>query len=209
MRGTTPDWKQEDFDRLAKLVLDTVSNGGTVMDGCKKFEEETNGLRTLSANRYKWVTKLSKQYSAQYEVAKAKGEQIQRQQAAERKEQIQTVNTKNVFQLKTKDDVNVKMTQRELIKFLRNIEITSEDENELRRENEKLKCDLNLVLEELQMVKRNLNTLKHQHEEVKAEYSTMLDAFNIARKNYVGVAEEKKRYVVGPNGLVEAIHEDI
>ncbi|GIM46831.1 hypothetical protein DNHGIG_23800 [Collibacillus ludicampi] len=197
--GPRVDWTEEEFDRLAEVVLETVASGGTVTEACEKFSEESNGLRSVASCRLKWNTILSEKYAAQYEIAKAQGAQARANRTLEERRRIKINRNLPIVSRQQKDDPDepIRMTQRELIRFLRNVEIV--DSNA-----ERLQKQLDEVTRERDELKRQLEKLHREYEEVKAERDKFLEVFNIARKNVAGINDdERKRLRINKHGVVE------
>lgn len=203
--GPRVDWTDEEFDRLAELVLDMVSKGYSVVDACEKFSEETGHLRSAASARFKWNTILSEKYAAQYEIAKAQGAQARAQNAKEQRRRIKirpTVSRAITTQQQTDEDAPVRMTQRELIRFLRSIEIVGDDVVN----KEQIQKQLDEVARERDELKRQLEAMTKKYEEVKAELDSVIAAMNVARKYAAGIEDtQPKKYVIGKDGFVESV----
>jgi chromosome segregation ATPase len=197
MRGKTPDWQPHEFERLAQLCLQMVRDGYLLEDAFRKFEEETNHVRSRSAIRYKWVTKLAKQYAKEYEAAKAEGEKKRAERIAQERQQAQE-----------QSQGVPRMTKRELIRWLRQIEIVSEDDDRLRVENQRLRAELEAATKERDELRNKYLLLKKQYDELKSEADRVFEAFNIVRQRMAGVERTSMRVVVGPDGVVQSVRED-
>lgn len=213
MRGTTPDWSSSEFARLAQLILNSVADGGTVVDGCKEMEKETNGLRSVSACRYKFVIKLSKEYAAEYEVARQLGAKVHAERASNRVTQSTTpsrTRRSNVVRIVPnanpgdESDTPTQITQRDLIRYLRNVKIVGTDSGQV----EQLQQQLNDAMRELDDAKHKLMLTQKQLDEVSAERDSMLVAFNVARKHAAGIDSAPKRMVVNGRGELVSVESD-
>jgi chromosome segregation ATPase len=54
-------WTPEKIERLKKLVLKHVANGGSVQDACQQFAYETNGAHKAKAVHLKWLMSVRHQ----------------------------------------------------------------------------------------------------------------------------------------------------
>jgi RsfA family transcription factor len=196
MRGITPDWTQDDYDLLLTTVLEYLSGGYTLQDAFRKFEELTNGIRSISAARYKYVTKLSKQYAKEIEAAKAEGEKKRVERLLE--------------QRANEEDENAvpRMTKRDLIRWLRNVELVSEDDEQLRKEVERLRAELEAAVKERDELRQRYEVLQQEYAQTKQELEQLLTAFNIARRHVAGLEHTSMRVVVGPDGVVQSVREE-
>jgi valyl-tRNA synthetase len=203
--GARIDWTQEEFDRLAELVLEMVSKGYSVTDACEAFEKETGGVRSAAAARYKWNVLLSNEYEELYKLAKLEGQKARAQNAKEQRRRIKirpTVSRAITTQQQTDEDAPVRMTQRELIRFLRSIEIVGDDVVN----KEQIQKQLDEVVRERDELKRQLEAMTKKYEEVKAELDSVIAAMNVARKYAAGIEDtQPKKYVIGKDGFVESV----
>ncbi|GMA51825.1 hypothetical protein GCM10025857_31820 [Alicyclobacillus contaminans] len=189
-------WQESEFERLKALILESVSEGGTIMDGCIRFEEETNGLRTKAANRYKWTTIIKPQCEDEYLQALEKGREAIAQRSLE--------GVKNPIRgrvaeiVRHGDDDESRMTQRELIRFLRTVQIVDEDV-------EQMKQELEQVRNELQEYKTKYEALKAEYDQMREEHDKLLDAFAIARKRFIDTPSSTTKVVVDKSGVVQSV----
>jgi DNA repair exonuclease SbcCD ATPase subunit len=66
-------WTPDDSERLKRLVLKHVSNGGTVVDACEQFELETNGVYSKRMNQMRWFLTLRSASRPEYRRAQEIG----------------------------------------------------------------------------------------------------------------------------------------
>jgi RsfA family transcription factor len=200
VRGKTPEWDENQYERLAQLVLEMVSEGYTLRDAFRKFEEETNHVRTQSAIAYKWITKLSKKYAKEYEEAKLKGEQRRMEMASK-----QNRARRRSVMFDGGDGGPPVVTTGQLIKLLRNVQVVGDDEQELRAEVERLKGELEATRKERDSLQAEIERIRAELADVTQERDDLLRAFSIARRHIAGIERTSLRVSVGPDGTVQKV----
>ncbi len=199
-RGSVPDWRQNEFDRLALLVLEIVSNGGTITDACEAFEEETKGLRTAASARFKWTVKLSKEYKQQYIEARAHGRRILAEDiVAKRKEKMAHPATSE------KEIITQREFLSQILDIGRNVKIMPHD---LKKELEELRHKTKKMEQENQELNRRITELEQENAQIKKDAYDAFRVVEIARKGYAGITSpEKVKTIIDKNGLVSVITE--
>lgn len=178
-----PRWTEDEFDRLGDLILQYVSDGKTVMDACYAFQEETNGLRTVSSSRYKFATKVLQRIKAEYEVAKQLGAQKAIEHRTEQREQKPRNRVRRTLKrLDLDGDTPLVLTKNDLIKFIRNAQIIDESAISQSSEFERLRDELDQVKRENSELKNKNTLLQSKYDELNSEHDVLLNAFNVARK---------------------------
>jgi hypothetical protein len=203
-------WTEEEFNRLQELILETVRNGGTVMEACEKFEEETC--------RFKWQTIIKPRCDEEYRLAVEMGKDAIAQRSlngdAPKRRQIRRTVSKVVPLHKDNEqnsDEPLRLTKRDLIRLIRNVEIIDEEAEQLKQEVESLKQQLNDVVRERDELKHKHLLLQSKYNELEVEYNKFLDAFNIARQRVAGIETAnptRTRMVIGKDGFVEKVEVD-
>lgn len=200
-------WSEDDDLQLAEKVLSNVRQGGTLLDAFRSMEEETGGLRTLSASKYRWHTKVKKDYQAAFEMAKIDGARIKdapKLNQGERYESLlENVLDKEVDQKLTIEDVFVVMK--------RYRDQTNEEDNEtsaverenkrLQNENDKLKREMKKLKEDLVMHQEALSGRNKQ-------YKDLLDSLQVLRKAGIQInvpEENKSKYSINNDGTVDIL----
>src|SRR5699024_6802926 len=141
-------WTKDDDVLLAETILRTVRNGGTIIDGCRNFEEVTEGKRTEQASKFRWHTRLSDQYKAAYELAKEQGKRNKGKSRINQGESYERVmdtilNNDEEKELNMKDVFNVDKKFKDQQKSEEATYGKNKRENKrFKKENEKLKDKL-------------------------------------------------------------------
>jgi chromosome segregation ATPase len=194
-----PRWSEEEFDRLGQLVLEYVSSGRTVSEACEAFEKETNGLRTFSANRYKFQTVVLPRIREAYEEARRMGAQVIAEQRRQQQEQEQQQD----------EDDEERITQRELLRYLRRVRIVDEEAESLRRQVELLQEQLDEANKERENLRSENVLLKTKLKETESERDQLLGSFILARKYATGAPDpDKVKIVQNKDGTIETVKVD-
>lgn len=203
-----PKWGDDEFDRLGQLILEYVSDGKTVMDACYAYQDETNGLRSVSSCRYKFATKIMPRIKDEYEVAKQLGAQKSIDERTQQREQSNPKRRvrRTMKKLNLDIDEPVDMTKKDLIKLIRNVTIYDENAIQNSRELEDVRAELEQVKKDYEDLQNKHTLLQRQNEELKQEHDTLLNAFNIARRAATN-APDPAEYVYARNkdGTIETV----
>jgi uncharacterized coiled-coil DUF342 family protein len=196
-RVRAPEWSENELNRLGELAIQYVSSGHTLSEACEAFEKETNGLRTFSSARYKFQTKVLPRIREQYELARRKGTQVIMEQRRQQQEQQQQ---------QLDEDDEERITQRELLRYLRRVRIVDEEAESLRRQVELLHEQLEQVSKERDEWKNKYVHLEAKYKEVENERDQLANAIAIARKFALNLPDAgAAKITVGPDGLVESV----
>lgn len=151
-------WTNEDDGLLVETVLKVVKRGDAVIDACREVEEKTNGKRSASACKYRWHIKLKGVYEDAYNIARAEGKKAREFKHKKIKQEerfddiVENVLSEDKEREIMLDDILVLVKKYKDQEELKNPSAESEI-NKLRRENERLRKELNDAKEELASLK--------------------------------------------------------
>jgi len=202
-------WTEDDDIQLAECVLRRVREGDSVVDACREFEELTKGRRTSQASKFRWHTKLKHQYSAGYELAKAEGKKVRdlKRKKINQGERYQDI-MENVFDADPNREIQIDDILVLIKKFKEQEEAKGsfqeqyeKETNKLRRDNEKIKKQLNNTEDELEKTKEALIY-------VNSQYNKLLNALKVLKEAGIQInipEPDDFNYVINKDGTVEKL----
>lgn len=200
-------WTKDDDVLLAETILRTVRNGGTIIDGCRNFEEVTEGKRTEQASKFRWHTRLSDQYKAAYELAKEQGKSNKsksRINQGERYERVMdTILNKDEEEELDIEDVFV------VVKKFRDQQKSKEaSSGKIKRENKRLKKENEKLKDKLKKMEDNTKEYMEIIERTESNYKQLIDSLQVLRKAGIQInipEPEENKYVINNDGTVERL----
>ena len=193
-------WTHDDDIQLVETILRTVRHGGSVIDGCREFAENSNGERSVDASKFRFHTQLKEKYITAYNMAKEEGKKVKQ---AKRKYVTQNERFENVFQSLTADDDPPTKRRVELddimvlLKKFKEQTPTQDDAKieKLIKQNEELRKS-NMKLS------KAFNEMEHDYKEIKKALQVLKKAGLVLD---IPAPVSTTKYKVGADGLIETI----
>ena len=197
-------WTHDDDIQLVETILRTVRHGGSVIDGCREYSENTNGERSVDASKFRFHTQLKEQYATAYNMAKEEGKKVKQ---AKRKYVTQEQRFENVFQSLIADNdppserrVEVEDIMVLLKKFKEQAPIQNDDK--LVKENEKLTKQNEELRKSNMKLSKAFNEMEHDYKEIKKALSVLKKAGLVLD---IPAPVSTTKYKVGADGLIETV----
>jgi chromosome segregation ATPase len=202
----------EDDPLLAETILRNVRQGKTVIEGCKEFEEMTEGRRTIAASKYRWFTKLVDQYRAGYELAKNVGREVKQKKKRKVNQGERYNQIMGEILDKDSSDQEPDVQIEDILLLVKKFKHQKNERNNETKEKDK----------EINKLNREIKELNSLNEDLKSELADTRELLELKTKDYNNVMEALKtlknaginitipepsrpKYNVDNNGLVTPV----